>query len=82
MALFQTHMDAIDLVLLDVVMPEMGGVEAAEQMHAERPHLPVIFITGYDFDAISGAQQITGARILGKPVATPNLARALREMVG
>lgn len=41
------HLDAVDLVILDVVMPEMGGPEAWEHMVALRPNLLALFMSGY-----------------------------------
>jgi len=38
----------IDLAVLDVVMPELGGVEAYQKMQERTPRLPVLFLTGYD----------------------------------
>jgi len=46
--LFITHRDEVALAILDVVMPEMGGAEAAKKMRGMRPDLPIIFASGYD----------------------------------
>lgn len=42
-----THPGNIDLVLTDVVMPEMNGVELVEQILALRPELVTVFMSGY-----------------------------------
>ncbi|OGK96839.1 MAG: hypothetical protein A3J45_01675, partial [Candidatus Rokubacteria bacterium RIFCSPHIGHO2_02_FULL_69_13] len=37
----------VDLVVLDLLMPEMDGVEAYRRIHAARPELPVVIVTGH-----------------------------------
>ena len=62
----------IDLVLTDFAMPGMNGVELARAIRAERPSLPVIFVTGYgDLDVF---RNLADARILHKPYAESDLA--------
>ncbi len=46
--LFAQNRDDINLVISDIVMPKMGGVESVERMREIKEDLPVIFITGYD----------------------------------
>ena len=49
--LFRSHHGDVDLVVSDVVMPEMDGPTLCEQLRRERPDLKVIFISGYAEDA-------------------------------
>jgi len=51
LTIFESHQHEIDLILLDVVMPNKGGIEAAEEMRKFAPGLPVIFHTGYGEEA-------------------------------
>ena len=44
---FNEHESSIALVLTDVMMPKMGGVELAERLTEKRPTLPILFISGY-----------------------------------
>ena len=37
-----------DLVILDVCMPGLNGMETAERIHAERPDVPIVFFTSFD----------------------------------
>ena len=48
--------DGIDLVLLDIMMPKMDGLEVLEQLRQARPALPVIFLTarGEQEDRVRG----------------------------
>jgi CheY-like chemotaxis protein len=45
--LFDEYRDAIDVVLTDVAMPGMSGIELAGRLRRERPALPLIFTSGY-----------------------------------
>jgi CheY-like chemotaxis protein len=44
---------SIDLVLLDMIMPEMGGVEAYHELRKRSPHLPVVMCSGYSIEGFS-----------------------------
>lgn len=48
--LFLEKSDEIDLVLIDLTMPRMGGEEALSRMREHRPDLDCIVMTGYDAD--------------------------------
>ncbi len=72
----KAHGYAIDLVVSDVVMPEMGGRQMVEQLRHARPHLPVLFISGYADDAVT-RQGLGGDTLLEKPFT----AQTLRDAV-
>ncbi|MDX9981814.1 MAG: response regulator, partial [Lentisphaeria bacterium] len=47
LAQFEAHRDRIDLVMLDLVMPELTGAEVAERIRRQAPDLPILFCSGY-----------------------------------
>ncbi|MDQ7057469.1 MAG: ATP-binding protein [Ghiorsea sp.] len=49
--MFSKHQHDIALVITDVVMPELSGIEAAQRMRQIQSNIPVIFSTGYDPDS-------------------------------
>jgi two-component system, response regulator PdtaR len=66
-----------DLVILDVRMPHLSGLEAAEQIHAERP-VPIIIVTAYsDTDTIAKAANVPVFHYLVKPVGAAQLSAAI-----
>ena len=75
--------EAIDLVLLDVVMPELGGKAAFEEIRRIAPGLPIIFCSGYTGDALPASllarEQL---RLLSKPFRPETLLEAVREALG
>ena len=65
-ALTRLHEEDFDLLLADVVMPGLDGVELARRAGDARPGLKVMFITGFAAVALRAREQ-PGARILSKP---------------
>ncbi len=53
MALAKEHAGGIDLLITDVVMPEMNGRELAETLQARYPDLKVLFMSGYTANVIA-----------------------------
>lgn len=70
----------IDVVLTDVVMPEMTGIELVHRLSVEFPTLPVIYLSAYvSHPAVR--KQIGGAQqwALAKPVSAPLLMAAIQD---
>ena len=80
MRLAQAHADEIDLLVTDVVMPEMGGRELANLLRQKQPQLKVLFMSGYTDDALvrHGVAAAADA-FLQKPFTPSTLARKVRE---
>ena len=77
---FRLHLGEIDLVILDVVLPKLGGPEAFARMCAYQPDIPVLFVTGYSSDAeVLRAVQERRHPLLQKPYGPRELALKVRE---
>jgi PAS domain S-box-containing protein len=76
------HPDRIDLLLTDVVMPEMSGFELADRIRQQRPAIRLLYMSGYANDAIAALGAADAAvPYLQKPFRGPVLARAVREVL-
>jgi PAS domain S-box-containing protein len=74
------HDATIDLLLSDVVMPNMGGFEAAEIIREDHPDIKIVFMSGYPNRAgISTDNLPDNCQFLQKPVKPEYLARILRQ---
>ena len=74
--------EGIDLLLTDVVMPQMGGPELAEKLHASHPNIKVLFISGYIGEYLSQLNTLnTGTEFLAKPYLPETLAVKVREVL-
>jgi two-component system cell cycle sensor histidine kinase/response regulator CckA len=72
----------IDLVVTDVIMPDVGGGELGERLAELRPGLPVLFISGYtDDDVVRRGLLSPGSPFLQKPFEPDALARKVREVI-
>jgi PAS domain S-box-containing protein len=81
--LMRKYESSIDVVVTDVVMPEMGGRPLVEQLRKQRPQLPVLYITAYTDDAsMIDEVKATGARLLEKPFTASQLAEAVASLGG
>ncbi len=62
-----------DLVTMDLIMPEMSGVDAVAKIKEARPHLPIIVITGNATERLVNKAGLQGASsLLYKPVLMEN----------
>jgi two-component system, cell cycle sensor histidine kinase and response regulator CckA len=81
--LSETYAGVIDILVTDVVMAGMNGREVAERLRASRPTLKVLFMSGYNDDAVvrSGLGEAPTA-FLQKPFDSRILATRIREVLG
>jgi len=79
----ERHADPIHLLLTDIVMPGMSGCELAERLKAVRPHIEIIFMSGYNDHATVDRQKLDSAgAYLAKPFSPEALAIKVREVLG
>ncbi len=82
LALERTHSGEFDLVITDVIMPEMSGTELADRMLEKSPDLQILLISGYPTErAISAEQLDSRFRFLQKPFSAMELGRTVRRML-
>jgi two-component system, cell cycle sensor histidine kinase and response regulator CckA len=80
--LFERDPAAIDLLLTDVVMPGMGGRELCDRVHAIRPELRVLFMSGYAENEIARRGALDpDMHFLEKPFDHRALQRKVREVL-
>ncbi len=81
LAQIRSHELSLDVVVTDIVMPEMGGREMMEQLRRWRPDLPVLYVSGYTDDArMLDELRATDARLLEKPFTANALAAAVSDV--
>jgi two-component system, cell cycle sensor histidine kinase and response regulator CckA len=78
----ERHQGTIDLLLTDVIMPEMSGRELMNRLSQLRPEMKGLFMSGYTDDAIVH-QGVTGEgeNFIQKPFTPKLLARKVREVL-
>jgi CheY-like chemotaxis protein len=76
------HEGKIDLLVTDIFLPGMGGLELAETLSARRPGLPVLYVSGYAESQIEHATLIAeGSAFLPKPFTATELASRAAELL-
>jgi len=82
MKLFEQHKDKIALILTDVVMPNMGGVELANELWINHPELPILFITGYDENnLLELSSTVRHTCVLEKPFSVEDLSQNIHHLL-
>ena len=80
LALARDHQGPIELLLIDVVMPDINGPELAEQLRVLFPEAKLIFTSGYGSGASAALQKRHGdALYLSKPFGLDQLGRRVEE---
>ncbi|MDX8388580.1 MAG: ATP-binding protein [Ghiorsea sp.] len=77
---YKEHHENIDLVILDLTMPVMGGVEAANHMRKIQQDVSIIYVSGYDRDSTYGeGLPSIDDTLLEKPFSMEKLNHAIQE---
>jgi PAS domain S-box-containing protein len=80
--IYQSTKDAIDLVILDMMMPNLSGRDAYKRLKEINPAVKVIFCSGYGLDHKAMEElQNKGAGFIHKPFALEQLIQAVREIL-
>ena len=82
LVLSQEHPGSIDLLITDIIMPEMNGRELAARISAARPSLKILYISGYTADIISPDGELeAGMQFLEKPFSMKSLRQKVHEVL-
>jgi len=77
--IFKVDASAIRMLLTDVIMPGMGGVELANELKRREPRLTILFMSGYNANADAGLEAMSSGKVLMKPIALSDLAEAVAK---
>ncbi|HOL72367.1 MAG TPA: PAS domain S-box protein [Bryobacteraceae bacterium] len=80
--IWQESAASVDLLLTDVIMPQMNGPQLARKLTAERPELPVLYMSGYTDDVLA-RHGIAGndETLLQKPFTLKTLTAKVRRLL-
>jgi two-component system cell cycle sensor histidine kinase/response regulator CckA len=71
----------IDLLLTDIVMPEMSGYDLATRVRLAQPEARTLFMSGYAHKALGEASELPQGELLRKPFSPEQLTRAVRSVL-
>ncbi|HEY1534156.1 MAG TPA: ATP-binding protein, partial [Polyangiaceae bacterium] len=82
LALVEKHTGKVDLLLTDVVMPQMSGRQIAERLASIQPGLKVLYMSGYTDEIIDHHGVLdAGMRLIGKPFVAADMTRKVRAVL-
>lgn len=79
--ILDSHEGAIDLLITDVRMPGMSGLDLASEVRRRFPTIKIIFMSGYTEDSLEHWREEVGIDFLAKPFRLEALIRATRTLV-
>jgi CheY-like chemotaxis protein len=80
---FSEHRDAIDLLLLDVIMPKRNGREVLDEIRKIKPGIKSLFTSGYTADTVYKRGLLEEEQpFISKPISPKKLLKKIRETLG
>jgi two-component system cell cycle sensor histidine kinase/response regulator CckA len=81
LSVIESNVQRIDVLVTDVVMPNMTGAELAERISHSHPGIGIVLLSGYTADTLDLERLMArGASFVNKPVTSVELLRAIREV--
>lgn len=80
--IFELEHDRLDLVLVDVMMEGMDGIETAERLRSIDPEVPLVLSSGYKDGVDARVMKRLGCRLLQKPFSIDELGACIQETLG
>ena len=81
LALLQSTEQPIDLILTDVVMPGMSGMELVDRARQHHPDIPVLYMSGYAPDLPADSTDSDTCDFLAKPFKTKQLVSCIQRLL-
>ena len=81
-ALPHLESDRFDLLLTDIVMPEMDGIELAQHAASVAPDTRIMFITGFAAVTLKAGKAVPQAKVLSKPFHLRDLVLEIERIFG
>jgi PAS domain S-box-containing protein len=80
--LFRQSPDEFNLVITDLTMPEMTGIKLASEIHAYKPEIPIILMTGFgkDIDSVKELDIYGIRQLIKKPIKIENIVSAINKI--
>ncbi len=76
---YKKYQDKISLVILDIAMPKMDGIEAAKQLRNINPDINIIFVTGFDLSQKLSKYQLSIEEIILKPFKVDVFSQTIKQ---
>jgi len=80
--IYEKNIDSIDIVLLDLIMPKMGGKETYRRLKEINPDVRVVFTSGYGTQDRPELRHLDDASFIQKPFQTEILIQKVRNKLG
>lgn len=81
LALVEVEVNTIDLIITDMTMPDMSGMELVQTLAERFPDIPVIIVTGHSTDVTDGSLPVNVLGVVQKPYQNRRLEERIREIL-
>ncbi|MBW1701829.1 MAG: response regulator [Deltaproteobacteria bacterium] len=82
LSIYQENRDQVDIIILDIIMPDMGGTETYDRLRKINPHIKVLLSSGYSIDGEATEILDRGCNgFIQKPFSMKELSQQIRQVL-
>lgn len=82
LSIYQENRDQVDIIILDIIMPDMGGAETYDRLKKIKPHIKVLLSSGYSIDGEATEILNRGCNgFIQKPFSMKELSQQIRQVL-